>query len=735
MKQSKGRGQQPEVDEGDDYLDELGTAALVQYELTQRKIRSTSPFQDPVSHPHQFSSRHEAAPVGTSAVSEKKESLSLSEKQEYEERIKSLEEKGYEKEGEVTLLRSELKKRDDQIHELHMRHFTEQRVREEDFAKEKKALSTQLQFKEQELQFKEQELSTLREKCTTLQQKQKLEAQAARWPSSKPPQKQVSGETPGKLKKAQSEFLSTETFMPLSQMDKSDVTPVQVGHSQKRTLSQSDQTVEALDSRKQAATTADSATQSVPHVKLKGKDVKVEGGKEGTKPSSASPAVTPRQQSSVCTHDDDDVPIHLSVPPRELGGRDLLMLLAQRDLLKVPAFNPQQHLSEEEPYTSSAPECEAEEDPSSFLPGLFSLLHIPRLVPPSLSVSSLGLSTPSKSFLDSPPHSTGVPPLDLSPDSLPHTPTRKPKLQLHRKQPHTCARTDMTRSRTNATQEDFPLYKSLSASNTPIRSYYTSSEGEVVSRSLVGSVNVDSLQKSIFSLLKDEDSVKLSNMFSESSHKYSASTPFSSSSYEMEDDTNQGDSLPVEIQLLYSLGDIVVQYTTEQMERVRASAMSGANNTSHFSDLDSTETQSPRSSVGGSSTTSSRGSFDVGPPSHVDQSILCQSLGTLETLVTYSRRAREQLTMPAPPPGLAFDAEMSSVLESRLEEHTHSLEGQRDADSDKREEETVVSEEEMMEESEKTEKTPLPSAKPPKVYTCTYIYIVYYSKSKLTVLV
>ena len=722
--------------EVDNYLDELGTAALEQYELTQRDTSSaatgslppdlfsrdlsqpeadqpaTDPpfFERPPKEDDRIPSREGRQESPGSPVSFENQ----------EERIKQLEEREYERDGEVKMLRSELRKRDDQLREMHMRLVSEQKAKDERFARETKSLSTQLEFKDQEI-------SALQERYSSMEQRHKQQqsvVHSSPIPHSRLAQKHAPGEGPTRSGKRQSEFLSTETFMPLSQMSSSDVTPVHVAHAPikrgshvharggKSVSPEAAGTTQIVASRHSPSLSPSLAmmkgkSAEEPHTVLEpssaatGKASQPTLSKSQQKTSrSSTPSFRGKTPSSSSTAHSHESPLYLHVPPLEMSSRDLLMLLTNGDLLKVPSFenvdNGSDMTSDSVKHSgASLTAGSASLQPStSSLPGLLSLLHIPRFSSSSSSSSSSplsslssaavfssGMTTPVSSskhhFAPSnmtPPSagtSMSIPSLELSSDSLPRTPIRKSKLQLRNK-PHTCARTDMTRSRTRVALDDFPLRKSMSASNTPIRGRISSIDIEAhVSNSLVSSVNIDSLKGSILSLLRADDSSKLSSMLSQIDRSHSSSY-FTSSLYTLSHPGahrgfyNRGESLSdsssVEIQLLLIVGDIVVRYVTDQMERVRASVLSAASQLS--SDLESLDTQSPKSSLG--SSTSSRASSELNQPSKADQSLVCQSLSVLETLLIYSQQAREQLTAP-PPPEFAFEDETPTTLETQLE--------------------------------------------------------------------
>ena len=606
-----------------------------------------------------------------------------SELSEKASKLGELQEEGYKRDGEVKLLRTELKKKEDQLHEMHVRFVSEQKQKEDQFVRETKSLSAQLEFKEQEL-------AALRERCSNLEQRHKQQLSVTYTspvPHSRLPQKHTPTATQSG-QKSKPPFLSTETFMPLSQMGSSDITPVHVAHVSKRGSQQHQEPTSGSSKSvspevvKRVASRQASPTPSSSGVKSTRKP------KPTSNPSTGPPKKTTdsKGKSRSCTPTPSDKsssnqPIYLSVPPVEVNSGELLMLLAQQDLLKVPSFKDTESKStSDSTEEGSNIQTLLDSAASSSLPGLFSLLHIPRTSSSSShSMPFSSATTPMSSRLQpATPSSEGAslsmpPSLESNSDSLPKTPIRKSRLQLHK--PHTCARTDMSRSRTQGGLDDFPLRKALSASNTPIREMVTpaDSDSQEVSQSLLSSIDVESLTGSIISMLKEGDSSTVLSMMNQSGRSHLAVSTFTSSV--LSHSTAQrssigrgGDGPGVEIQILVDLGDVVQHYVTEQTERVRASIMSTASNTSNLSDLDSLDTLSPRSSYGAGtgSSASSRNSSDANEPSKADQSIVYRSLSVLETLLTYSQRARDQLTAPQPPMFMFEDETASGAVETKL---------------------------------------------------------------------
>ena len=251
--------------EEDNELDDLGAAALEQYELTQRdpgQNRSPTPGSDPIPISHSVAPASTSSSValdwqprvgGTSQLQSRgswpnpyreikssvqqptvisESSASSESSEDYRDQIKQLQEQNYTKDGEVKVLRGEkerlvgeLRKKDEQLQNVQSRLLFEKQTIQEQLTKEKDTLATKLQFQDQELQVKE--LAKLRERLG--QQKSGAGVSSAPLSSSamstpKMMSSMGSAHRGGKT----SEFLSTENFMPLSQMTTGDVTPVQV---------------------------------------------------------------------------------------------------------------------------------------------------------------------------------------------------------------------------------------------------------------------------------------------------------------------------------------------------------------------------------------------------------------------------------------------------------------------------------------------------------------------------
>ena len=623
-------------------FDQLGTAALEEYELTQRPKEVVA-------------SSHTASVVGSSrgspaavlgpltATVQQQQPYSLpaggasaeadDRVKELSEKLQEMEEKGYERDGEVKLLRTELRKKEEQLREMHVRLVSEHKQKEEEYSQKAKSLSTQLEFKEQEL-------VALRERCSSLEQRQKNQLSLVHTspiPHSRPPKRPM-----GQSEEKNRDFLSTKTFMPLSQMSQVDVTPVHISTVSKR-------------------------GPAIP---------------EATR-------VTPQQSSSVTglslslagvvNHEPDtravvSSELELRLPPQEMSSRELLTLLAQPELLKIPKFRSESDEDSTETESDSNSPLEPE---NVSLPGLFSLLHIPQSSSSSahsmpLFSSNVGLVTPLSKLQETTTPTSGGSSLakELSYDSTtPATPTRKSRLQLHRQPPHTCARTDMFRTR--VVREDFPLRKAQSASNTPTHDssadpLLPEREPEGISQTLLDSLNVESLTESVRSMLTDSTFSVLSQGMS-SSHTTTpliSEPPSLSPSMAPPDCGVRDEDTPnVEVQLLDHLGDVVIRYVAEQMEQAQAFA-AASNHSDHESVSEGS--QSPMSSISSNTASSTRNSSDLNQPSKADQSFLHHSLCVLETLLKYSRRARDKLTA-SPPPKYSLEDEVAPTrLETEL---------------------------------------------------------------------
>jgi hypothetical protein len=684
-------------EEEDDFLDELGCAALDDYELTQRLTSSHEPSTSELNQPWSSGvasagttskqvypsvmippGSHMKEMEATSSVTastsqggrggsedriggptggEDRGEIGEAEERvrELREKLKELEEKSYKRDGEVTLLRKELKKKEDQLREMHTRLVSEHQQKEDELSRQTKSLSTQLEFKDQEL-------AALRERCSSLEQRQKNQSSVIHTSPVAPPQK------PGGQKS--SDFLSTENFMPLSQMrSQGDVTPIHVSTAAKRSSHSLGNESKVSPEAKRAAPGQLSA---IPGPSPASAGLKAHGAKAAV-PSQETLGAGKLSRS--CSPEPSEPVFNL--PPPEISSQELLMLLARPELLKVPKLR-----SDEEDSAEAKDESVSllGADGSS-LPGLFSLLHIPQSSSSSTRSTPLfpsggGLSTPVSRFQDPiTPTSAGNssmsnPSSELSSDSfLPSTPARKSR--LHSRLPHTCARTDVSKSR--IAEDNFPLRKAQSASNTPVQESslpveIVEKEPEGISQSLLDSLDVESITGSIRSMLTDRDISLFSHhsgFSSLSATPFPSAPPSLSNSAEMPDcGLREGDSPTVVMQLLEHIGDVVIQYVREQTDQVHSTTLNATSNHSEHDSFDNT--QSPKSSAGSNTGSSVRNTADLKEPSRADQSFLYRILTVLQTLLTYSSKARDQLIAPLPPRYSLDDEVEPTVLEAEL---------------------------------------------------------------------
>jgi len=260
-----------EEDENDlDDLDFLGTAALEQFELTQHAVDSqtcsvevvtdrvssgnTIPVSRSISQTREtelkgIMSRDLGRSVSslseaevTVSVSEKKPSLACSisptsSVKDLEERVKQLQEKNFVNDGEVKVLRgtndkylAELRHKDEQLNQLQAQFSLEKRQMEQRALKEKEGLLTRLQFKEQELRSFQEKNAELESRQKHLESPAYSSSSSHRVPSKSQPVKTSSRSSSKKHRERDNgggcspssskptDFLSTETFMSLSQL-------------------------------------------------------------------------------------------------------------------------------------------------------------------------------------------------------------------------------------------------------------------------------------------------------------------------------------------------------------------------------------------------------------------------------------------------------------------------------------------------------------------------------------
>ena len=416
----------------------------------------------------------------------------------------------------------------------------------------------------------------------------------------------------------------------------------------------------------------------------------------------------------------------------------LLMLLVQRDLLKIPFSEQRLDVKQlsvmcpgeeesacsffddetENTCSSSSLSAESQAKPTATatasssaqdqkkLTGLLSLLHLePASNRPGVNLMpqfSSGDSSASQSSAESslsesmmtnqippplslaPPGPSGSNSMDVvGPSSSPSdvngtitttttvttTPVRS-RSKLHLSKPHTLARTDLTRARTQHHQPS-DLVKSQSASSSPYPRKVVLEDHNPAS--LASSIDKDSLKQSIAAMLRSADvSMDASSLQFGGSEARSFSS-ISASCSQLGLGLRGSSSDTSVISLLKQLGNIVCQYYDEQLNKAQAS--SNSNMSGFVTDmgsesllLDASSVSSPKSSIGASSSVSSKTSSDLICPLEGDQQLASQALDLLETLTTYSKTAREHILMQPP----EFNIDSSSRPSSALDIHAES---------------------------------------------------------------
>ena len=297
----------------------------------------------------------------------------------------SLLEKLYARDGELKFLQSEkeilveeMKKKDEHIRSLHAQLVEEKQAMVEQFLKEKESAVT-------DLRFKEQELVAMQEKCKALEKKPSLhQLNSASSVSSKLHLPPLIPQVRPKV----TEFLSTENFIPLSQVRKAsaadrDLPTVSVQQHQKKALSDHEQgnPSYSLGENKPPSSAITDTCSSSP---IKGRDPSAETPKS-TRVAVAFSEEERSQLDHLCK------PVLLDARSSEPTGTQLLMLLADNDLLTVPSFasidEEEQVASQERDKegnkswreaavdTSDAANADCCDQPKK-LTGLLSLLHL-----------------------------------------------------------------------------------------------------------------------------------------------------------------------------------------------------------------------------------------------------------------------------------------------------------------------------------------------------------------------
>ncbi len=500
----------------DDEFDDFGTAALEQYESTQRTTGD-------IATAHSASTGINPMPTKTTTKSSR---IIPSRADSVQLTMEQLQEENFTKDGEVKVLRSEkerllseLRKQEEQLQESLSRFTTEKKNIETQLSREKDSLLAKLQFQEQEM-------ASLREKCILLEQHMKKSSSAVKpVPISKPIK------TPGSSKASTSStttFLSTETFMP--QVNTDDVIPIHVKSkrtSRERLGSTSDKQADIKPKKARVSRSPSSS-----------ENVKEKKGSKSSKIASLStePPLPTGIDPSLVLHD----------VPRELDDSQLLMLLVRPDLLKPPIFETESKKSDSPPAATSdkdSPSSEDDDDKCSqinsddspnSLSGLLSLL---RVEPESAAMTAF--LTPS--FASAP---DGF--MSLSPSvSTPVEPTKSSASKL------------ATDSETMLDLATFPF----SDTNTPV-----SSEQDAKIYTLVDSVDKKGLEKSITGLLQSADMSSMSKATTFSNTSFCPNKLYS----RMRENSN--------VQLLIkNITATVVQYHSDQTARAKGLANSSMN--------------------------------------------------------------------------------------------------------------------------------------------------------------
>ncbi len=688
-------------DDGDD-LDQLGLAAVEQYELTQRE-RSMSPKdpippQIPLSRPIQAGSTSPVNVVETPCPARARSSTQPSssssgisnlplaqaavagcgnsESGGIDERVKSLQEQNYTKDGEVKVLRGEkdrllgeLRKMEEKMKQTKAQLLSEKRERERELMKVKISLETKLQFKEQEivsLQDKLEKQSHGIANHSTSPGGVKPSKSSRRSPFSIP---DSSVSTKGKGKAAGSsssnrpvEFLSTENFFPLSQLSQDSgvmsVSPV-VGvamHRQSKdpTRASGSQGTDKGRSRSISPSPSDLKKMKKRSVSDRGDSTNARKKLRSVKsPSSSEPG-------SSCGGEDvamemGEFPLNMSVPGRELDGAQVLMLLLNLNLLRppfclrqAPALAATMELSSQDSSSSSCSSGSSSlEHHQIKLDGLLSLL--PRGGVANSSYSSLpNFSTPDREAATLQYHRSTSSDSD---HSLMTTPTRH--APQHPLKPHTVARSNLTQRIRRNSGLLTANRKAFSTSNTPIKAPPTTSSNSA-SSSLLSSINASSLQRNIGNLLASSEVARFASFSSSSSsslrHLCRGKGSLLSSSLKSFSPGESGDTDVMEI--LKLVGQLITRYHREQESKAKIISLSDSSEST-----DGSFTLSPKTS----SSVSRSSSSDIAPPSLGDQVLTIQALEILEVLVMYSQRVREQILLQ--PPVFAIDSRPSSSLD------------------------------------------------------------------------
>lgn len=611
----------------DDDFDEVGAAALDEYEQSQRSVPPT----DTLDTPTHSTNTGITVPTTTKQCYSYRRDPSTNpsaQSDPIQQAMDELREDNFTKDGEVKVLRSEkdrllseLRKREEQMREIQSRLTIEKNIVQTQLSKEKDSLTAKLQFQEQEI-------VSLREKYLLLEQHKKSPGTSKPIPTSRPIKTAISSKT------SSTTFLSTESFMPRSQINSAEVTPVHVKPKRARSVSLSDKKPEVVKSKKVRVARSPTTT---PLNSLSGKT-----GSKNTK--NTSPCNKPPGSVSV------DPSMILSVQGRELDDPQLLMLLVRRDLLKPPVFlsTNEQEEAEPSPVVVSDKDSQSSDEESSqsgsedsqnSITGLLSLLRV-QPKPKTFSGYSTSFVTPVKA-LDSSLLSTS----ESSPSAC--TPVRQKRMQLLK--PHTLARMDLARPRME--KPGSSLLQSLSANNTPINCAY-----DERTSSLFSSIDKKGLEVSIGALLQSADLSSISRTTT------ACATSFCPNKLHSRMLENSNLHL-----LIRNVTATVLQYHADQSAKAKGTA--------NTSILDGGDTTDSSMSLGShksiSSTGSSKASSELFSPLKCDQQLVSKFLEILYTLVSYYQCVREQILYQ--PSKLIFDSRPRSSINVQAPSSTGSF--------------------------------------------------------------
>ena len=684
-----------EIDNFDDEVDDLdllGTAALEQYELTQKE--TVTPDSNLTSQYPQIPKSHFISATNAPSPSEVKEKETLaaeksnhlsgqsdehshitSEHQqglpskettdnELEGKIKLLLEQNYSKDGEVKVLRGEkerllgelrkkeeqVRQKEEQMHQMQTALLSERQNKEHLLTREMNSLATRLQFKEQEV-------LTLQEKCAMMEKRYQDPGSRFVSPTWNQTRTQHASSTSVSTKEKTclhtplrdkpTEFISTETFMPLSQLNTGEgcITPVHIGSV--RPQGHTDHHVSKKGGKAKKTTRSRSISpnpSNLKKLKYRSKSDKdnATSSRERLHPDSNTLHVSESIPSAAEERSPDKTaksPLVLHVPGRGIDGAQILMLLVKQNLLKPPSFL--RHADEQVQGSANSTASYAESHlldqiEGDKVTGLLSLLNLGQKQSVSFnhclhSTPAIGHSSDSSFQRQS---------SDSGSSSL-TTPTRHSRLLPTK--PHTLARTNISQLRLRSSSGLLTATKKAnSTANTPVKV----SISNPTTSSLLSSIDAGSLHRNIGNLLVSSELATFSKKKRDTLLSLNSSFQ-SDSSY---------DSV---IDILKQVGKLITNYHKVQLKKVRASS----NLCSHLS-YDSSESTdasllySPRSS----STASSRNISDLTSPPLGDQQLFTQALEILETLVSYSRQVREQVLLQ--PPEFVIDSRPSSSLDT-----------------------------------------------------------------------